>query len=196
MHAEALRRQLRADTRSVPVDGAYAAVLEEAVPRSADGDLDWASANEYTRCHLAVHIQRVGRTGQYLDDAGYLLSMDRARLRRALRADATSASGEVGAVLDGVDPAAPIPEQRSQLAFHARLYGRDRLAERAGAMPTTWRTRWARLGDFSAAALDHSTGVGLVFAGHYDGVVSLIRQDDGAVQDAALMRLTDAVVGI
>lgn len=196
MHAEALRRRLRADTRSVPVDGAYAAVLKEAVPRSADGEPDWASADEYTRCHLAVHIQLAGRTGEYLDDAGYLLSMDRARLRRALRADATSASDEVGAVLDGVDAAAPAPEQRSQLAFHAWLYGRDRLAERAGAMPATWRTRWARPGDFSAAALDRSTGVGLVLAGHYDGAVSLIRQDDGTTQDAALMRLSDAVVGI
>jgi hypothetical protein len=196
MHAEALRRQLRADARSVSVNGAYAAVLEEAVQRSADGGPDWTSADEYTRYHLAVHIQRAGRTSEFLDDAGYLLSMDRARLRRALRADATSASDEVGAALDGVNPAAPAPEQRSQLAFHARLYGRDRLAERAQAMPTTWCTRWARLGDFSAAALDRSTGVGLVLAGHYDGTVSLIRQDDGAMQDAALMRLTDAVVGV
>jgi WD40 repeat protein len=63
-------------------------------------------------------------------------------------------------------------------------------------MPAAWRTRWALPGDFSAAALYQSTGAGLILAGHYDGTVSLIRQDDGAMQDASLMRLTDAVVGI
>jgi hypothetical protein len=147
-----------------------AIALIDAVAKRPDGiGRDWASAPSYLTQHLATHAAVAGLLDQLLDDPGFLLMADPARLLRAL----PTASTRAGRHAAGVYQLAvhhlrnrPIEEAAAYLEFVARQQCADRLADsiRRFGLAQPWSARWAAWQPATAHRI----------AGHHTGLVSAV----------------------
>ena len=123
--------------------------LSDAVAQDRDGVKNWATADPYTKKHLATHAAISGCLDDFLIDAGYLLAADPFRLLAVL-SEATTSSGRIAA---GVIRRAahqfqtcPRGEAASYLEAQARQTGFNALAEQLARLdlPRPWTTPWAQ----------------------------------------------------
>jgi WD40 repeat protein len=126
-----------------------ATALLDTVPRPHAGiTRDWSAARPYLTRHLATHAAVTGLLDQLLDDPGFLLAADPARLLRALPAASTPAARHRASVYRlAVHQLRdrPIEEAAAYLELAAHQRRIEDLAERIAqlGLPQPWSTVWA-----------------------------------------------------
>jgi hypothetical protein len=185
LHGE-LAKALGEDVDPRAAHAAFAEVLLQQVPRDATGNLQWTGADEYTRQHLAVHAGRAGLLDCLVDDPGYLLWTDPARMDRALTVDASPHSLAVRNVIRAIARAGDTStaDKASRLTYLARAGRLSELARRADELPQTWRTLWvAGSAAGTVTALGHGDSIASdrILAGDEAGVLRVLRLRDGAL---------------
>jgi hypothetical protein len=126
-----------------------ATALLDAVPKRPDGiSRAWSAAHPYLTRHLATHAAVAGLLDELLDDPGFLLAADSARLLRALPTANTPAgrqAAEVYRLAVHQLRDRPVEEAAAYLEFAARQQRADDLADRIErlGLAQPWSVRWA-----------------------------------------------------
>jgi hypothetical protein len=125
------------------------ALLKE-VPRRPNGiSRDWSVTHPYLTKHLATHAAAAGRLDELLEDPGFLLAADPARLLRALptvtNPVAQAAARAYQQAAHQLTPGWPLGQRASCLQRAARYAGATDLAERVNRLgfELPWTTKWA-----------------------------------------------------
>ncbi|WP_431676900.1 AAA family ATPase [Kitasatospora sp. KL5] len=112
------------------------------------GDTDtcgWAGAGHYARVNFAEHAMLARTLENHLDDPGFLLMADPARLRRALDLADSETARTTRAVYDGVRSREPSDGcELSRMALLAGARSRSLLASNATDLSERWTSRWDR----------------------------------------------------
>ena len=156
------------------------------VPASAQGHREWFAVAPYIRTHLATHASKARMLDQLVNDPGFLLAADPARLLPALATVSDTEARRSASAFESTQyllPGQPPGQAAAQLDLAARVHGATVLAENIGQLPykrpwtITWG-HWARsdrhvlLGRHAGAV----TGVAAV-ALHGDPVAVSVGED-------------------
>ena len=169
--------------------GAITRTLLTLVP-ARPGGRDFDACHPYIRTHLATHAARAGTLDPLVNDPGFLLAADPARLLPALAAvtdpearKSASAFESTQHLLSGQPPG----HAAAQLDLAARVHGATRLADGISHLPykrpwsITWG-HWVRPPDHHVV-LGRHTGVQTVTAATLDGTpVAVTGGQDGTVR--------------
>jgi hypothetical protein len=179
LYHEALAEYLRPAgiEEESPLQRRLATALLGAVPRRPDDiSRDWSAAHLYLSRHLATHAAVAGLLDELLDDPGFLLVADPARLLRALPSASTSAGRQAAgvyrlAVHQFRDR--PVEEAAAYLELAARQQRADGLADRIErlGLAQPWSVRWAAWQPITAHRIvgRHVGEVNAVVLGELDG---------------------------
>ncbi|MGW7080216.1 AAA family ATPase [Streptomyces sp. NPDC054866] len=140
-------------------------LLERLSPTSGDGPV-WADADSYTRTYLPFHAGQGQVLDRLLRDAGFLATMDPARLLAALPTARTPSGRRLARTVQRVGQqllVASEDERVCYLEMAARMVGDEELAASlAAAFPDRpWAVRWAHWDDLAATRM----------LGHHDDYV-------------------------
>jgi WD40 repeat protein len=150
--------------------------LLDLVPPRPDGGRQWPLAPSYATTHLAAHAAAAGLLDELVEDPGFLLAADPARLLRMLPAASTlegrQAAGVYRLCVHQLRDRA-VEEAAAYLELTARQQHADRLAagvERLG-LAQPWSARWAAWQPATAHYLigRHEGEVTSVAVGEVDG---------------------------
>lgn len=141
-------RGRRTPEAAVQIDQAFTRALHAAVPRSADGRIDWARADRYTARHLLRHAAAGGTLERLLDDVDLLLHARAETVVAAFDAvdgDWARRQRRVWRSAGAGCATAPVPDRAALLRLAAVRHHDEELAERYAlrAAEADWDVRWA-----------------------------------------------------
>jgi hypothetical protein len=165
-----------------------ATALLDAVSKRPDGiSRAWSAAHPYLTRHLATHAAVAGLLDELLDDPGFLLAADSARLLRALPTANTPAgrqAAEVYRLAVHQLRDRPVEEAAAYLEFAARQQRADDLADRIErlGLAQPWSVRWAAWQPATAHRIlgRHTSPVRAVAVGELDGRPVVVSGGDDA----------------
>ena len=173
------------------------------VPRSSAGDAEWAVASPYCLTWLAFHAAAGGTLGSLLEDAGFLVAAEPARLLDALPAVVEGRGAEIARAITRVGRQlllARADEQASYLEMAARMASDDRLAEDlARAAPDRpWRVPWARWRGLDSGQLlgHHASNVWAVRAIAVRDGITVVSASSSRIRAWRLHGKSSAVPGV
>jgi hypothetical protein len=145
---EHLRRQSGRHSRPAESQRRFTEVLVARVPRTPGGGPDWPRADPYTRTYLPVHAAAGRVIDALLDDGGFLVAAEPARLLAGLPCATTDGGRRVARAVERVGQQllrAPADEQASYLEMAAHMAGDQQLAQAlaVAAPERPWSVLWA-----------------------------------------------------
>lgn len=138
----------------------FAALVGEVHRHPDRADRDWSTANPYLTRHLAAHAVDAGLLDDLLEDPGFMLAADPARLLRTL-ANASTPTGRQAAGVYRLSVhqfrGRPVEQAAFYLLLAARQQRADHLADRIEriGLAQPWSVRWAA---WQAIAAHHILG--------------------------------------
>jgi WD40 repeat protein len=144
LYHEQFARHLRAGREAVAaVQERIAGELLHHVPVNAAGRREWLAATPYIRTHLATHASKGLILDQLVNDPGFLLAADPARLLPALATVTTPEALKSASAFESVQyllAGRPPGQAAAQLDLAARVYDAGRLAD--GISQLTYERPW------------------------------------------------------
>jgi WD40 repeat protein len=186
--ADHLRGQDEGEQREVHAQ--IVDTLLRRLPQDGGGRRDWQNVGPYTRAHMATHAAKSGGLDALIEDPGFLLAAEPARLVRAIpRAQASQAQllarvyRRAAAQMRDCD----VREAASYLELHALKAGALQLARAVHELqlPRRWTTRWVQwlARDAYLAIGQHGADISAIATHELDGIpIAISGGDDGAVR--------------
>jgi hypothetical protein len=123
------------------------AELLRRVPAAADGRREWSAATRYIRTHLATHAAKARVLDGLVNDPGFLLAADPARLLPTLATITDPEARKSASAFESTQhllPGQPLGQAAAQLDLAARMHGATMLADSIGHLPyqRLWTISW------------------------------------------------------
>ena len=117
------------------------------VPAAAEGRREWLTAVPYIRTYLAAHAAKARVLDQLVNDPGFLLAADRARLLATLATVTDPQARKSASAFESMQhlqPGRPPGQAAAQLDLAARAHGATVLADGIGHLPyeLPWTITW------------------------------------------------------
>lgn len=147
--SEHLRQQSIRYRAPADIQSRIADVLIAHLPRATCGQPDWSRAAGYTRTYLPVHAARGQALDSLLDQAGFLVTAEPARLLAALPAARTARGQRIARIVERVGQQllqAPPQERACYVEMAAKMAADEQLARDIArfAPRRPWSVPWAR----------------------------------------------------
>ena len=144
---QALAEHLRPEAKEIRAQRQLVKVLMGTVPVAADGRREWLAATSYVRTHLATHAGKGRVLDQLVNDPGFLLAADPARVLPALGTVTDPEARKSASAFESVQYLLPggLPgKAAAQLDLAARVHGAATLADGISQLPfeRPWRICW------------------------------------------------------
>ena len=147
LYHEQFAEHLRAARSPGSAQERITAELLRHVPAAAEGRREWAAATPYIRTHLATHAAKARMLDQLVNDPGFLLAADPARLLPALATVTDPEARKSASAFESTQDllrGQPAGQAAAQLDLAARVHGAVRLADGIGHLPykRPWTIAW------------------------------------------------------
>ena len=147
LYHEQFAEHLRTARRSGTAHERITAELLRHVPATAEGRHEWLAAAPYIRTHLATHAAKARVLDQLVNDPGFLLAADPARLLPALATVTDPEAGKSASAFESTQhllPGQPPGQAAAQLDLAARVHGATMLTDGVGHLPykRPWTITW------------------------------------------------------
>jgi WD40 repeat protein len=174
------------------------------VPATAEGRREWLAAPPYIRAHLATHAAKASALDQLVNDPGFLLAADPARLLPTLATLTDTEALKSASAFESTQhllPGQPLGQAAAQLDLAARIHGATVLAASISHLPyrRPWTVAWGHwarpdrhvvLGrqpeEIRAVAVALIDGAPFAVTGGRDGAVRVWDLQAGAARGEAL----------
>jgi hypothetical protein len=190
LYHEQFAEHLRAARSPTSAHELITAELLRHIPAAAEGRREWLAAAPYIRTHLATHAAKARVLDQLVNDPGFLLAADPARLLPSLATVTDPEARKSASAFESTHyllPGQPPGQAAAQLGLAAQVHSATILADSISQLPfpRPWTITWGQWPPSHRNTLlgRHTVGVDSVAAATLDSIpVAVSGSEDGAVR--------------